>query len=510
MSNAINLWPKKKKLKNRRKNKKTSAVLRNFFRSFKFKIMFYLMSFAIAPVALLTLIENYYFGNIISDTEISSIQTQAAVMSDEMKSYETLDKARTAGQFNVYSQFASINEMRIRVIDKNLTIAHDTYEFDAGKTIINESVVLALQKNASVSRYVKNNTLIESAVIISNNKGETLGVLLLSKNISKLNTSISNIHEYSNLIMIAVISSMTVLAVFITIKFNNKTKSLKNSLIYIAGGHTDLRLKLEGEAEYIENAGYFNEILDNIAALDRSREEFVSNVSHELKTPMTSMKIIADSLLADPNTPIEVYREFMADIAYEIDRENGIIEDLLSLVRMDKTVTGLNISSVNINQLVERVMKKLTPIADRKSIELVFESIRPVEAEVDEIKLTQVVTNLIENAIKYNNNNGYVHVSINADYEFFYLRIEDNGIGIPEDSQKNVFQRFYRVDKARSRETGGTGLGLSIVKSIIVMHNGQIKLYSEPENESGENGLTVFTVKIPLKNKSKAGKNSET
>ena len=120
------------------------------------------------------------------------------------------------------------------------------------------------------------------------------------------------------------------------------------------------------------------------------------------------------------------------------------------------------------------------------------------------------MTNLIENAIKYNNNNGYVHVSINADYEFFYLRIEDNGIGIPEDSQKNVFQRFYRVDKARSRETGGTGLGLSIVKSIIVMHNGQIKLYSEPENESGENGLTVFTVKIPLKNKSKAGKNSET
>lgn len=509
MPNTSNLWSKRKKIKTKKINKKNSLIFQRFFHSFKFKILVYLMSFAVAPVALLTIIENYYFGNIISDTELSSSQTQAAVMSDEMRSYESLEAARSAGQFNVYSQFASINEMRIRVIDPNLTIVHDTYEFDSGKTIINESVVQALQKNSSVSRYVKNNTLIESAIPLNNNDGKVVGILLLSKNVSRLNTSINNVHRYSNLIMIAVISSMSVLAVFIAIKFNNKTKALKSSLAAIASGHTELRLELQGETEYVENAKHFNEVLDNITALDKSREEFVSNVSHELKTPMTSMKIIADSLLADPNTPIEVYREFMADIASEIDRENGIIEDLLSLVRMDKTVTVLNISLVNINALVENIMKKLTPIADRKSIELVFESIRPVEAEVDEIKINQVVTNLIENAIKYNNNSGYVHVSLNADYEFFYLRVEDNGIGIPEEYQKNVFQRFYRVDKARSRETGGTGLGLSIVKSIVVMHNGQVKLYSEPENEFGENGLTVFTVKIPLKNKAKNIKSSE-
>ena len=195
----------------------------------------------------------------------------------------------------------------------------------------------------------------------------------------------------------------------------------------------------------------------------------------------------------------------MTDIASEIDRENEIIEDLLSLVRMDKNVTSLNISSVNVNELVENVMKKLTHIANRKLIELVFEQVRAVEAQIDEVKFTQVVTNLIENAIKYNKDGGYVHVSLNADYESFYLQVEDNGIGIPEESQKNVFQRFYRVDKARSRETGGTGLGLSIVKSIVLMHGGQIKLYSEPENDQGENGMTIFTVKMPLKNNTKPG-----
>ena len=202
--------------------------------------------------------------------------------------------------------------------------------------------------------------------------------------------------------------------------------------------------------------------------------------------------MLADSLNTQEDVPVEVYKEFMLDIVSEIDRENKIIEDLLCMVRLDRASSALNISSVNMNELLELVLKRLKPLAAKKNIELLFESFRPVVAQVDEVKITQVISNLVENAIKYNNVDGWVHVSLNADHQFFYVRVEDSGIGIPKDSQGKVFDRFYRVDKARSRETGGTGLGLSIVRNIILMHHGTIKLYSE------EGMGTTFTFRIPL------------
>ena len=136
--------------------------------------------------------------------------------------------------------------------------------------------------------------------------------------------------------------------------------------------------------------------------LDDSRTEFVSNVSHELKTPLTSMKVLSDSLLTQEDVPVELYKEFMGDLSEEIERENKIINDLLSLVKMDKTADTMNISSVNINTLVERILKQLRPIAAKNNIEVVSESFRPVTAEVDEVKLSLAISNLGENAIKFN------------------------------------------------------------------------------------------------------------
>ena len=223
-----------------------------------------------------------------------------------------------------------------------------------------------------------------------------------------------------------------------------------------------------------------------------SRQEFVSNVSHELKTPITSMKVLADSLLADENTPAELYREFMQDIAEEIDRENQIINDLLSLVKMDKQNPELNIKQVNINELLEVILKRIKPIAEKADVDLILESFRPVTADIDEVKMSLAISNLVENAVKYNNEGGYVKVTLNADHQYFYLTVEDNGIGIPEDALDHVFERFYRVDKSHSREIGGTGLGLAITKGSILMHKGGIKVAST----LGEG--TTFSVRVPL------------
>ena len=267
--------------------------------------------------------------------------------------------------------------------------------------------------------------------------------------------------------------------------------------------NTEIRSLNQGHLESLQLKSHFNELtkltdsfnvlLNKMQVLEDSRQEFVSNVSHELKTPITSMKVLADSLLMQEEVPNEMYREFMSDIAEEIDRENKIITDLLTLVKMDKKAAGLNVEPVNINALLELLLKRIKPLAAKRNIEVIFESFREVIGEVDEVKLSLAFSNLIENAVKYNEDGGSVHVSLNADHKFFYVKVQDNGVGIPEECQSQVFERFYRVDKARSRETGGTGLGLAITRNAILMHKGAIKLYSEP----GEG--TTFTVRIPLK-----------
>ena len=166
--------------------------------------------------------------------------------------------------------------------------------------------------------------------------------------------------------------------------------------------------------------------------------------------------------------------------------------DLLALVRLENKVQELNIVSLNINDLTELILKRLRPLARKRDVELVFESMRTVIAEVDEVKLTLIMTNLVENAIKYNKEHGWVKVALNADHQYFTFTVSDSGLGIPEDSLPHIYERFYRVDKSHSRDIGGTGLGLAIARSAVLLHRGSVAVNSvEGEGSS-------FTVKIPL------------
>jgi two-component sensor histidine kinase len=187
-----------------------------------------------------------------------------------------------------------------------------------------------------------------------------------------------------------------------------------------------------------------------------------------------------------------MYREFMEDIKNEVDRENQIITELLTLVRMDRKDSKLNIKECNVNEMCELILRRVRPIAQKRDIELTMVSMREVYAEIDETKMTMVITNLVENAVKYNRDHGKVRLTINADPYNFYISVEDTGVGIPQDSLDKIYDRFYRVDKSRSREVGGTGLGLSITKSIILQHHGAIDVQSI----LGEG--TKFTVTVPL------------
>ena len=269
-------------------------------------------------------------------------------------------------------------------------------------------------------------------------------------------------------------------------------KEFQAQLHHVEQGALDTDISSEAYRETRDISNSVAQTITKLQEADQSRQEFVSNVSHELKTPITSIRVLADSLMGMGEVPVELYREFMEDISNEIDRESKIIDDLLSLVKMDKSEAELNISQVNLNVLVEQILKRLRPIANRRKVELIFESIREVTADVDEMKLSLAITNLVENAIKYNMEEGWVRVTLDADHKFFYLKVQDSGIGIPEDVQDRIFERFYRVDKARSRETGGSGLGLAITRNVVLMHKGAIKLSSK----EGEG--STFTLRIPL------------
>ena len=252
------------------------------------------------------------------------------------------------------------------------------------------------------------------------------------------NDSIVNAREVLNrkayimevIMIVAILALAILLSRVLTMPFNRVTQAINA----VREGFSDETISVPDYVETVHIVDAFNQLLKRMKALDDSRQEFVANVSHELKTPMTSIKVLADSLLAQDDAPAELYREFMEDITSEIDRENQIITDLLALVKMDKKVQDLNIVSLNINDLTELILKRLRPIARKKDVEVVFESVRPVVAEVDEVKMTLIMTNLVENAIKYNKDHGWVKVVLDADHQYFTFEVSDSGIGIPEES----------------------------------------------------------------------------
>ena len=388
-------------------------------------------------------------------------------------------------------QMAYAYSARILIINSDYIIVKDNYIFDEGKTIITEDVINAFKgKSHSHINYKSSSAVITTPII--DDTGKISGVIKVSLSGYATIQTINYMKRISIAVMIALLLVFSGILVFVIYKLTSPAKDMKEAILSLSDGDKNARIKKQTIKEYKDIGDAVNVLFDRLESIDGSRDEFVSNVSHELKTPMTSMKVLADSLLATENAPIEMYKDFMQDIAEEIDRENEIIGDLLNLVRTDGERAVLNIETVDVNELMEVVLKRLKPIALKNNIEIIFESMRPVTASIDRVKFIIVLTNIIENAIKYNHPEGWVKITLNADHKFFYVDVSDSGIGIPEECKDQVFERFYRVDKARSRETGGTGLGLAITKNIVLLHKGTIKFYSK-ENEG-----TTFNIRIPL------------
>lgn len=445
---------------------------------------FYLISISMKTVLLQLMLNQRY-----SDCE--------TLLQENAKNLEYLindinsETEGTSKTFHGMNTLAYSLSARVMIVDTDYRVAYDSFRLLKDTYIMNNDIY-EIMKGDRDERLVREQSYIEYMFPVVNREGYIDDVAVIAVSLESMENERGYLSYRANILICIFMVIGVLTAFFISYMAVRDTRKIKSQLVNMKDGFLG-QISSDGlwreAGSVVDN---MNGIFAKSQLLEESRQEFVSNVSHELKTPITSMKVLSESILMQDNVPVEMYREFMNDIVLEIDREAQIISDLLTLVKTDKGSDSLNIERVDINELMEVILKRLTPLAEKRSIEITFESFWEVEADIDKVKFTLAISNLIENGIKYNVDGGWIRVSLNADHKNLYIKVADSGVGIPEDCVEHIFERFYRVDKARSRDTGGTGLGLAISKNIIVMHKGIINVYSEPGKG------TTFTVRVPM------------
>lgn len=394
-----------------------------------------------------------------------------------------------------FSKEEDINT-RIIVVDELGYVVADSAGVDLKRTMVNEVVFGALSKKDDAKQYKRDDQMIMNAaasVVDKDNKDDVLGAVVITANIDDIYTSLNAME--SQIYLLSFLTSLLVgLLSFFTSSFITRPLQVLMKVVQkVTNGQLEQKVDIRGKDEIAELGNAFNHMTDQLERVEHSRQEFVSNVSHELKTPLSSIKVLTESLMFQENVPVEMYKEFFMDINSEVDRLNNIISDLLTLVRLDRKEIPMNIKTTHLNEMTQAILKRLSPLAKKKDIKLVYQSHKDIQVDIDEVKLTLALSNLIENAIKYTPEGGEVKVILQSDLQDAFITVQDTGIGIAKEEQSKIFERFYRTDKTRNRETGGTGLGLSITYRTVIMHNGSIQVESE------EGIGSTFIVQIPIR-----------
>ena len=322
--------------------------------------------------------------------------------------------------------------------------------------------------------------------------GVVQGVLLYSSPVQEMMDRLSSLQTRMVAYFLIAAAAAMVIALIFSRVLTRPIVSLTKSIQRMGHGDLSVRVPVKGSGELRRLSETFNTMSEKLQMLDTSRNQFVSNASHELKTPLATMKILLENIIYQPEMDAEMRTEFLTDINKEIDRLNSIISDLLTLVSMDSKAMRLNRTTFSLAQVITDTAHRLQPVAESHHQELKLALNDRCEMYADCAKLTQVVYNLMENAIKYTQEGGTIKVRLIRSGRDAVMTVTDNGPGIPREDQAHIFDRFYRVDKARSRETGGTGLGLSIVHQMVLMHGGSVSVESE------EGRGSTFTVELPI------------
>ena len=465
--------------------------MRKFIKSLRARLLIMLILIGIIPSVLATQSVVSGYESRARTLRAMNVRNQCDILVNQLAEADYIHNTNDAVINAQITMLSNVYFGRIMVVDDAFRVVKDSFDLGVGRYNVSEQVIACMETGESSSSDNESKDYIEIASPIERN-GKVEGVLLVSVSTNEIAQNVQILERRTirlgGIVVAVVLVVGYLLATYLVRPVNRITKEIEE----VTDGYQDEQISVRDYTETEQITDAFNRMLQRVKVVDDSRQEFVQNVSHELKTPLTSMKVLADSLIGQENVPEEMYQEFMQDISKEIDRENGIITDLLAMVRLDKKAADLTIAECDVEQMLSDIIDRLRPIAGTRNIELSLDVLRPVTAEVDESKLTLAFSNLVENGIKYNVDDGWVRVSLNADHRYFYVTVADSGIGIAPEDQEHIFERFYRADKSHSTEVEGTGLGLAIVRSAIARHRGQIKVTSQ----GGEG--TSFQVRLPL------------
>ena len=472
-----------------------------FFASLQMK---YAMSYLVIFAVVLVLLNTYPVvasQELLVTSKRDSLKSQAAVMGSALMELETLSADQVARVMNMLD---NMGLDRILVTDPAGLILYDSTqdppkeeegEEESGEEqtyqyALFQEVVSALWGNdVFYSRY-ENSKLISTAACPIMYRGVIIGAIYVLEIDEAQGTLLLNLQQNLRSISLVIAAVTLVMSAFFSKMLTARIAALLRAIRIVGEGEYGHRLQPVGRDEMAQLAEEFNHLTDRLQTTEEVRRRFVSDASHELKTPLASIRLLSDSILQTDQMDPEMVRDFVSDIGKEAERLTRITEHLLALTRLD-SLPAVQTEPVDLSQVTQRVVSMLLPLADAAGVSI-EKTLKPgcvVLGTEDE--MYQICHNLVENAIKYNFPGGKVFVEVYPDTDQVLLEVGDTGIGIPDEDLPKVFNRFYRVDKARSRAAGGTGLGLSIVRDTVRRYGGWVT--ARPRHPEG----SIFTVGFP-------------
>lgn len=379
-------------------------------------------------------------------------------------------------------------------VNPSCTVVYDsnTEASLVGKVLMRDIINTAMtgEQAQSISKSEDGKTVMAVAVPVVS-KDKTVGVVYLHETLEDIDKTISYV-EMNMLLFSALISILVgMLSLGMSFVITSPLDDFIGVAKEISKGNYKMRLEVHGRNELAEMAEAMNLMCEELENVDETHKKFISDVSHELKTPLATIKLICDSIVDTQEPDIEMIKEFLGDLSNEVDRLSRIVERLLTLTKMGSEEEQAKLTPVDFNVMLNAIVSRLEPNAQAKHIMLYGDFAAPelTPILIDYDKMWEAVYNITDNAIKYTPENGTVRMELHTDGREISVSISDNGPGIPEAERDKVFERFYRLDDSRARETGGTGLGLAIAKEAVTLHGGRITV---GESELGGSEFTIY------------------
>lgn len=459
------------------------------------------LTYIVVIAAVLVLLNTYPIlvsRDLVETSKQTALQSQASLISSalaglETVSYEGVD--RVFQEIRVRDN-VDLTRIRIMVTDPAALVLYDTSETGGavGRYALVGEVTTALKSSGYdvFTCQYRDGIFRSRAAAPVVYRGVVIGSVYLYEYDAEQGALLVGVQSNLRNISIVICIVALMLSLVFSRALTRRMGTLLRAIRIVREGEYNHRVQLGGHDELALLADEFDQLTGRLQTTEEVRRRFVSDASHELKTPLASIRLLTDSILQTEHMDPDTTREFIMDIGEEAERLTRITEKLLTLTRMD-TAPTTETEPVDFKYVVEKVEHMLTPLARAVNVTLRCRLDENCLVRSTQDDLYQIVFNLIENAVKYNLPGGEVRVNLFLKGETVFLQVEDTGVGIPEEDLSKVFDRFYRVDKARSRAAGGTGLGLSIVRDTAREHGGSVTVRRRAPQPG-----TCFEVIFPL------------